>query len=213
MVDIFDPNQYKEVKVELNQNSLSKGDEVNLNAKDPALKSLHIGVGWDLNAFDTDPLDLDISCFMLNRQGKTRVNEDFIFYNNVTGSDECVLHGGDNRTGAADGDDEGMTVHLQKVHFDIIQLMFVLSIYKGEERGQSLSKMRNGYFRLVNHETNIEIARYELTEDSTDRKETAMLVGVLNREGPKWHFVAMGECVDGGLHGVAERYDIIVSSS
>ncbi len=83
MVDIFDPSQYKEVKIELNQNSLKKGDEINMMAKDQTLKSLHIGVGWDLNAFDTDPLDLDISCFMLNRQSKTRVNEDFVFYNNA----------------------------------------------------------------------------------------------------------------------------------
>ncbi len=213
MVDIFDPNQYKEVKIELNQNSLKKGDEINMMAKDQTLKSLHIGVGWDLNAFDTDPLDLDISCFMLNRQGKTRVNEDFVFYNNAVGSDQAILHGGDNRTGAADGDDESIAIHLEKVHFDIIQLMFVLSIYKGEERGQSLSKMRNAYFRLVNLETNIEIARYELANDAADRKETAMLVGVLNREGPKWHFVAMGECVEGGLRVVAENYDIIVGSS
>ncbi len=213
MVDIFDPSQYKEVKIELNQNSLKKGDEINMMAKDQTLKSLHIGVGWDLNAFDTDPLDLDISCFMLNRQSKTRVNEDFVFYNNAVGSDQSILHGGDNRTGAADGDDESIVVHLEKVHFDIIQLMFVLSIYKGEERGQSLAKMRNAYFRLVNLDTNIEIARYELANEAADRKETAMLVGVLNREGPKWHFIAMGECVEGGLRTIAEGYDIIVGSS
>ncbi len=91
--------------------------------------------------------------------------------------------------------------------------MFVLSIYKGEERGQSLAKMRNAYFRLVNLDTNIEIARYELANEAADRKETAMLVGVLNREGPKWHFVAMGECVEGGLRSIAEGYDIIVGSS
>lgn len=213
MVDIFDPNVDKEVKIELNQNALNRGDEINLNAKDPTLKSLQIGVGWDLNAFDTDPLDLDISCFMLNRQGKTRVNEDFIFYNNFEGTDKAVLHDGDNRTGAADGDDESMTVILNNVHFDIVQIMFVLSIYKGEEKGQSLSKVRNGYFRLVNRDTNIEIARYDLEKDVDERKETAMLVGVLNREGPKWHFVALGECVDGGLRTIAEGYDIIVSTS
>ncbi|MCB1591146.1 MAG: TerD family protein [Alphaproteobacteria bacterium] len=213
MVDIFDPNVDKEVKIELNQNALNRGDEINLNAKDPTLKSLQIGVGWDLNAFDTDPLDLDISCFMLNRQGKTRVNEDFIFYNNFEGTDKAVLHDGDNRTGAADGDDESMTVILNNIHFDIVQVMFVLSIYKGEEKGQSLSKVRNGYFRLVNRDTNIEIARYDLEKDVDERKETAMLVGVLNREGPKWHFVALGECVDGGLRTIAEGYDIIVSTS
>lgn len=79
MTDIFDPNQYKEVKIEINQNKMSKGDELNLAAKDPTLQRIHIGVGWDQNQFDTEPLDMDISCFMLDRKGKTRVNEDFVF--------------------------------------------------------------------------------------------------------------------------------------
>ena len=61
MVDIFDPNVDKEVKIELNQNALNRGDEINLNAKDPTLKSLQIGVGWDLNAFDTDLASISCS--------------------------------------------------------------------------------------------------------------------------------------------------------
>lgn len=55
MTDIFDPNQYKEVKIEINQNKMSKGDELNLAAKDPTLQRIHIGVGWDQNQFDTEP--------------------------------------------------------------------------------------------------------------------------------------------------------------
>lgn len=213
MTDIFDPNQYKEIKIEINQNKMSKGDELNLAAKDPTLQRVHIGVGWDQNQFDTEPLDMDISCFMLDRKGKTRVNEDFVFYNNYEGTDKAVIHGGDNRSGAGDGDDESMLVHLPFVHFDIVQLMFVLSIYKGEEKGQGLKKMRNAYFRLVNSDTNIEIVRYDLMKDTEERDETAMLVGVLNREGPKWHFVALGECIEGGLQKIAEGYDIIVGSA
>ncbi len=212
MVDIFDQDP-NEVEIEINQNMVEKGDDVNLTAKDPTLKRVVVGMGWDQNAFDSDPLDLDVSAFMLNRMGKTRVNEDFVFYNNEEGSDMAVTHGGDSRTGAGDGDDECIIVDLNKVHFDIMRIMFVLSIYKGDEKGHSLHKVRKPYIRLLNMDSNIELLRYNLTSDIQERKETAMLVGSLNREGPKWHFKVIGDCVAGGLQKIATDYDIIVQSA
>lgn len=212
MVDIFE-QEYDDAEIEIKKNLIVKGEEINLMQKDPTMQRLVVGAGWELNAFDTDPLDLDISCFMLNREGKTRVNEDFVFYNNFEGSDKAVIHNGDNRTGAGDGDDETITVDLNAIHFDIVELMFVLSIYKGEEKGQSLSKVRNGYIRIVNLDNSMEIIRYELDDDVAGHSETTMLVAKLTREGPKWHFTAIGECVDGGLQKVATDYDIIVGSA
>lgn len=212
MVDIFDKT-LENVEIKLDQNKLSQGDEVNLMAKDPTLKRILVGVGWDNNAFDSDVADLDLSCFMLNRHRKTRVNEDFIFYNNLEGSDKAVIHNGDNRTGAGDGDDESLTINLQSIHFDIYQLMFVLSIYKGEEKGHNFTKLRNTYIRIVNMDTNMEIVRFELSKLCEDRAETGMFAACLNREGPKWHFVAMAEFIEGGLPKIAEDFDIIVQAS
>lgn len=209
MVDIFDA-QPASVEVKLSANKIVKGDDINITAKDPTMKNIHIGLGWDLNAFDTDALDLDLSVFLLNKNMKTRVDSDFVFYNNLEGCEGAVSHNGDSRTGAGDGDDEGVTINLNDVPYDVMHIMFVLSIYKGEEREQNLSKLRNSYIRLVNAENNLEILRYELAQDMEDKTETGMRVAVLNREGPKWHFKALGECVEGGLGAIATEYDIIV---
>lgn len=211
MVDIFDP-ELGDVDIKINDNKLVKGDEVNLLQKDPTMKRVLIGLGWDLNAFDSDPLDLDVSCFLLDKHNKTRVNEDFVFYNNLEGSTGAVVHNGDNRTGAGDGDDESISLDLTGIPFDVIRVAFVLSIYQGEEKEQRLAKVRNAYVRLVNLDNNQEILRYEISPDLEDRNETAMIVAYLNREGPKWHFVAVGECVKGGLAKAATDYDIIVKS-
>lgn len=211
MVDIFDP-ELEDVDIKINDNKLVKGDEVNLLEKDPTMQRVLIGLGWDLNAFDSDPLDLDVSCFLLDKHEKTRVNEDFVFYNNLEGCNGAIVHNGDNRTGAGDGDDESISLDLTGIPFDVIRVAFVLSIYQGEEKEQRLAKVRNAYVRLVNRDNAQEILRYEISPDLEDRAETAMIVAYLNREGPKWHFVAAGECVKGGLAKVATNYDIIVKS-
>ncbi|MCB1783565.1 MAG: TerD family protein [Alphaproteobacteria bacterium] len=212
MVDIFD-TQFDENKFEISDNRIAKGEDVNLSAKHPTLRNLTIAVGWDANAFDSDPPDVDLSCFLLNRNDKTRINEDFVFYNNPESKEKGVIYGGDNRTGAGEGDDESISLDLQAIPFDILRLMFVISIYQGEEREQTLSKIRNCYLRLLLTDNGEEILRYELDPDIEECKETGMLVASLNREGPKWHLVALGESVPGGLPTIATNYDIIVQSS
>ncbi len=210
MVDIFDPSYDKDVEIKVSDNKVTKGDDINLTAKDPTMNNIVVGVGWTLNAFDADTLDLDISCFLLNKDGKTRVDEDFVFYNNMEGCDGAVCHNGDNLTGAGDGDDETISIDLSGVPFDIVKIMFVFSIYRGEEKGQGMGSVRNGYLRVVNASNTQEILRYDIQSEVEGHEETAMLIASINREGPKWHFEAVGEFVDGGLGAVATEYDIIV---
>lgn len=208
--DIFD-DSLDDVKVEVSDNKIEKGDDVNLMEKDPTMSHVLIGVGWVLNAFDADTLDLDASCFLLNNQGKTVKDEDFIFYNNLEARDGAIVHNGDNLTGAGDGDDESISIDLNGIPFEITKIMFVMSIYKGEEKDQQMSSIRNPYIRLVNASNSNEIVRYNVAPDmSVSQGETAMLVASLNREGPKWHFEAVGQLVEGGLAKIATDYDIIV---
>ncbi len=210
MVDIFDPSYGQEVDVKVTDNKVSKGEDVNLTAKDPTMSKIVVGVGWTLNAFDADTLDLDISCFMLDKDGKTRVDEDFVFYNNKEACDGAVVHNGDSLTGAGDGDDETISIDLNSIPFDVVKVMFVFSIYRGEEKDQAMKSVRNGYLRVVNMSNSQEMLRYEATSDVQDSDGTAMLIASINREGPKWHFEAVGECVSGGLAKVATDYGIIV---
>ena len=103
MVDIFD-TQYAEKDIELEDNVVQLGGEVNIIERDPALKKIIIGAGWDVNIFNSDVLDLDVSLFLLDKDGKTRVDEDFVFYNQREINHGAIRHHGDSRTGAGDGD-------------------------------------------------------------------------------------------------------------
>jgi tellurium resistance protein TerD len=210
MVDILDTKfEGKEIKLE--DNKVKIGDEVNLTALDPRLRKILVGAGWDMNAFNADALDVDLSVFLIDKNEMTRVDEDFVFYNNTEACAGAVRHGGDSTTGAGDGDDESIAVDLQEIPFDVMRLLFVVSIYKGEEKEQNVGMIRNAYLRIASAESGHEYVRYDMTPDLQDKTETAVVAAVLNREGPKWHFKPVGEYVEGGLAAIAKRYGLIIA--
>jgi tellurium resistance protein TerD len=210
MSDIFD-TRFEGKKVEIDDGLVFLGSDINLTGKDPTLKKIMIGAGWDVNAFGSDVLDVDLSVFLLDKTGLTRVDEDFVFYNHKETLDGGVRHGGDSRTGAGDGDDEVIAIDLHAVPFDVMKIQIVVSIYKGYEKEQHLEQVRNAYLRLVNNETKHELCRYQIDEVMRDHQETAVIIGALNREGPKWHFKPDAEFVEGGLGAVARRYGLIIN--
>ncbi len=212
MPDIFD-TEFEGKDIEIEDNRIEKGADINLTAKDPTLQRLHIGFGWDINSFDADTLDMDVSAFLLDKEGQTRADEDFVFYNNMEACEGGIRHDGDSRTGAGEGDDESIAIDLHSIPFDIVRVLFIISIYQGNFKEQNIGMVRNSYIRVINADTTHEILRYELKEELEGKKDIGLIVGALDREGPKWHFKSLGEPVAGGLVEAAERYGIIVGQS
>lgn len=190
-------------------NKISRGDEINITHKDPTMRKVLIGLGWDMKKFDSEPLDLDASIFLLNVHEKTRVDEDFIFYNNAQGGENSVRHMGDNRTGAGDGDDEQILLDLTTVPLDVATIIFVLSIYDEEYENPNFSMVKNVYFRVVNQDREHELFRYELDEEL--KSDAGLIVARMERIGNEWIFRAIGETVEGGLGQIARNYGIIVA--
>jgi len=191
-------------------NLVKVGDDINITKMNPTMKKIRVGAGWDLNLFGESELDLDISVFLLDKNNMTREDSDFVYYNNMETCEGAVRLLGDSRTGAGDGDDEVILIDLDGIPFDVMRLIFVLSIYKGEEKDQSFGQVRNTFLRLANEKDGLELLRYELDEDFKDKNETALVVASLNREGPKWHFTPLGEFVSGDLAMLVERYGMTV---
>ena len=51
--------------------SLKKGQKVSLTKGNPGLKNVVVGIGWDINAFDTGgDFDLDAAAFCLTDSGR-----------------------------------------------------------------------------------------------------------------------------------------------
>ena len=197
--------------IEVEPTIISAGEELNLEKLDPTMSEIMIGAGWDLKPFDAQPIDLDVSCFLLDKDGKTRENSDFVFYNAMQGADGAIIHNGDSRTGAGDGDDETISVDLRGISFEVLRVVFVLTIYDATAREHNLDGVRGGFLRIVDMRNSHEIARYVLDDELKDKKEEGMIVAQLERSGQGWKFKALGESIEGGLSEIAKRYDIIVA--
>lgn len=191
---------------------LNKEERTNLTRMDPTLRKLMIGIGWDVIGFDSDAPDLDVSIFMVDKNEQTRIDEDFIFYNNLKAPDNSVEHMGDNRTGAGEGDDENIMVNLELVPYEVFRIYFVISIYEAEIKNHSFKNVRNCFLRILNEETGKELLRFNLDDDlNVDSKATAVNVGYLERSGPNWFFEGLGKLTEGGLKEIATQYGIIVA--
>ncbi|MGH8853280.1 MAG: TerD family protein [Telluria sp.] len=188
--------------------SLQKGGNVNLSKEAPGLTQLKVGLGWDIRATDGAAFDLDGAVFLLNSSGKVRSDSDFIFYNNLKSADGSVVHSGDNTTGAGEGDDETVSIDLSKVPADIDKVVLGVTIHDAETRRQNFGMVGKAFIRCVNAANNGEIARYDLSEDSST--EAAMIFGEVYRNGADWKFRAIGQGFAGGLGPLAKNYGVNV---
>ena len=188
--------------------SLIKGGNVNLSKEAPNLTNIAVGLGWNPRATDGQAFDLDAIAFLVNESGKVRADTDFIFFNNLKSADGSVEHTGDNRTGEGDGDDEVIKVDLSKVPADVSKVVFCAVIYDGQARNQNFGQVANAYIRIVNTQGGAEVARYDLSEDSST--ETAMIFGELYKNNGEWKFRAVGQGFAGGLGPLAESYGVAV---
>lgn len=159
--------------------SLVKGGNVSLTKEAPTMNIAVVGLGWDARVTDGSEFDLDASVFMVGENGKVLSDQHFIFFNNKVSPCGSVVHQGDNRTGAGDGDDEQIKIDLKKVPADVKKIIFSVTIYDAEARKQNFGMVSNSFMRVVNEDNSAEIARFDLSEDAST--ETAMIFGELYR--------------------------------
>ena len=191
--------------------SLSKGGNVSLTKEAGAagLFRVEIALGWDVRTTTGVDFDLDASALMLNASGKVVSDQHFVFYGNLASPDGSIVHQGDNLTGEGDGDDEVVNVDLTAVPAEVERVVFPVSIYDADVRGQNFGQVMNAYIRVVNADNSQELTRYDLSEDASS--ETAMVFGELYRRDGEWKFRAVGQGYASGLAGIARDYGVNVA--
>ncbi len=189
--------------------NLQKGQKVSLTKGNPGLSKVVVGLGWDVNVFDTGgDFDLDAAAFLLTDSGKVSKSEDFVYYGNLSHPSGSVVHQGDNLTGAGEGDDEQIKINLSMVPADITKIAFTVTIYEAETRRQNFGQVSNAFIRIYNEETGEELLRYDLGEDFSI--ETAAVFGELYKNGNEWKFNAIGSGYQGGLAALCANYGVDV---
>ena len=111
--------------------NLQKNDILDLTKKNPGLKKVILGAGWDISRNGAD-FDLDIAAFLLDSNNKFNTVSNVIFFNNPNG--QGITLGGDNRTGAGAGDDERILIDLQAIDSNIAKIAFVVTIHNAQAK-------------------------------------------------------------------------------
>ena len=181
--------------------NLDKSNFLNLEKVEPGLTHVDMAAGWDTSVAGP-AYDLDIANFLVWTDGKIHSANDVIFYNNKTA--QGVTLTGDNRTGAGEGDDEQIILKLDQVSSSVQRIVACVTIDKAIERRQTFGMVDNSYVRLVNKETDQELARFNLKGDySTD---TAVIFAELVRTDNDWAFHTIGEGKQGDLNVLVSLY-------
>ena len=188
--------------------SLRKGGNVSLTKAAPNLSAIGVGLGWDVRSTSGKDFDLDASALALADNHKVLGDDYFVFFNNLKSPDGSIEHKGDNLTGEGEGDDEVINVDLKQVPMQVISIVFAVSIYDADSRQQSFGQVRNAFIRVFDLTNDVELARYDLTEDAS--VETAMVFGEVYRYGQEWKFRAIGQGYASGLAGIAVDFGVNV---
>ena len=187
----------------VNALNLKKNDILNLAKKNPGLKKVILGAGWDVASGGQD-FDLDIAAFLLNANGKVQnIPDDVIFFNNMQG--QGIYLEGDNRTGAGEGDDERIRIDLESIPAHVQKIVFVVTIHEAQAKRQTFGMVENSYVRLLDEENNErEICRFNLKENGST--VTSVIFSELYKQNGEWQFKAIGEGKIADLNGVLALY-------
>ncbi|MFI3156498.1 MAG: TerD family protein [Methylococcaceae bacterium] len=187
--------------------NLQKGQKISLSKESGgALSKVVMGLGWDakqttggklkglFGGGKTEAIDLDASCVLFDDQNKVI---DIIYFGQLKSRDGSVIHTGDNRSGAGDGDDEQIKVDLDHVPANVKSLVFTVNSFSG----QTFDEVENAYCRIVDSSNNAEVARYTL---SSQGSHTALVMTKLYRHNGEWKMHAIGE------NGVGRTIDALL---
>jgi tellurium resistance protein TerZ len=172
--------------------NLQKGQKISLEKEaGGALNQVTMGLGWDAikkGGFfgfgaRTESIDLDASCVMFDEANRP---VDVVWFRQLKSRDGSIVHTGDNRTGAGEGDDEQIIVDLGRVPGSVKSLVFTVNSFTG----QNFSQVENAFCRLVNTANQQEVARYDL---SVQGAHTAQIMAKLYRHNGEWKMHAIGE--------------------
>lgn len=149
-----------------------------------------VGLGWDFHRGQTFDLDASVTAF----DECCEVVES-IYFKNLTGLSGSVKHHGDNLTGEGSGDDEVISIYLNKIPSRVLSLAIAINSYKKN----SIIKAKRAYIRLFDgNSKRKEYGRFVLNQT---KDCIGLLLGLLerNRQTGGWYFRVMVDPIEGNV--------------
>lgn len=198
--------------------NLEKGQKINLEKEDKSkLTEFCVGCNWgaiQTSSFfglmqDKKDVDLDLSCVMLDQNGKLIDHIYSPLYRSaflskygmpdgkLTSRDGALHHTGDDLQGDTDGkndelDNEIISVELSKVSPSVEQIFFFLNNVGNEDFSQiPYASIR--MFEGNAHYVKTIFAKYNVAAEAQFAGKKALIMGKLYRHNGEWKFAAIGD--------------------
>lgn len=191
--------------------NLSKGGSVVLSK---GVKKFRVGISWDI--VDGKEFDLDVLAIGLdNKTGGKAIDEShLVFYGSELKTPDgkprdpnsSIIHSGDNRTGAGEGDDEVITVDVSKLDPRVKCIVFVVNIYEGKMRGYNFGQVAGAAARLYEGDKTVPEIVFDMNEDMSDK--TCLEFCQIYEHNGEWKFKALGDANTNDLAQELQRYGI-----
>ncbi|WP_339061755.1 TerD family protein [Tepidibacillus marianensis] len=148
-----------------------------------------IHLEWVPNDFlGPELFDLDLTVFLLNKEGKVAKEEDFIFYNHLSNENESVKHSGDNIEEQDGTMKEEVVIQLDELPEEVVRIAFAVAIHV-HVKNLNFGQISEARLQVVHTPTEKPLITYDLTEDFS--LDTAILMGEFEREAEGWKFKSL----------------------
>jgi tellurium resistance protein TerD len=182
---------------------LARGANVSLTKENPSLTGVVLGVRWDTGPDQILAGNLVAATMLCGADHKVLSDQHFVFFNQLVSPDTSVA-----QLEALLGDDkEQIEVDLGGVPASIERIVVMLYLNEGSTAKRSLGQLRSCSVRILDRETNRELAHSEDLAPALST-ETAVVLGYLYRYKTEWRFRVVGQGYSAGLKGVATDYGL-----
>lgn len=191
--------------------TLTKGGKVNLTKE--GITIFRMGLAWDANTGTGAAFDLDAAAIPLKEDGKAVADDALCFYGQLDWKG-AIKHSGDERTGAAEGDDETITIDTSKLPAEVAKIVVLVNIHDAKTRQQNFGMVKNSKVTLYKGESGVAesniLAKYDLEEDAS-MSRCLIFCEIYKKDG-EWRFKAVNESKgsfnDTTYHQVLSSYGI-----
>ncbi|PLR49349.1 MULTISPECIES: TerD family protein [Yersiniaceae] len=140
----------------------------------------------------------DVAAFRLNDQGKTRVDDDFVFYGQKQSQDRALIL-------LTEGAVSAFSVNLAALPADVQKVAFTITP-EGSQSVQALRSLAVGVEYNGQPQLNGDV-------DLAGRSEAALILGELYRRNGEWKFRFVAQGFNGGLQPLAEHYGVTIDDT
>jgi tellurium resistance protein TerD len=167
----------------------TENKSINLTKSAPSLTKVKAVLWWDAPKAPVK-YDLDVSGFILKStpNGPKLISEKhFVFFNNETAIDKSVWKTEDQRGGGT----EELFIDVTKLDSSVDEVSIVVTIHEAIERNQHFGEIAEAGIKILNADTNEELAFYDL--DADYKNQISVQFGSLYKKNNEFTFQAIGQ--------------------